>query len=511
MTATMTRGSLACPPRFGTPRNPDRLTLGPQLGEIAARVGTPLMPWQQHVVDVAYELNDDGTFVYSRVGLVVGRQEGKTALKFVAMLHRLTAMVVSHGPQRVTYTMQNRLKARTRLERDYAVRLREATGFREIPAKARTRPTRQNQWRLGMNSGVEHIQFGPASYMQIDTPSRTGGHGDTLDAGFIDEAFAHQDDLVEIGMEPALLIPADTQLWIMSAAGDKNSKYLWREVLAGRALADDGDAVGTCYFEWSAPDDADPGDPEVWRAACPALGIVHADGSGLTEAKLAARWQAAQRKGQEGIDLFRRSYLCQWPEVPVLTDDVQFRVIPGAAWSGCEDVYHRAGDSVAYALDVDTNAKGEEWCSIGASDGVHLEDVTPLDAVPGTAWVVAKLKANGISEVGLLPDGPAAKLIDPLEQAGIDVRKIKPAEHTQATMQLIDACTEGTIRHLGQGRLNTAVAGVACRDVGDGNRRFSRKLSSVDISTLNAVTVARWLALTGDGPSQYEERGLTTL
>lgn len=495
MTATMTRGQLACPPRFGTERT-SRPTLGPVVGEVAARLGTPLMPWQQHVADVAFEQNPDGSLVYGEVDLVVGRQEGKTALKFVVMMHRLVVMAQTHGPQRVTYTMQNRLKARTRLERDYAVRLRGARGFREIPSKSRERPTRQTQWRLGMNSGVEHIQFGPSSYMQIDTPSRTGGHGDTLNLGAIDEAFAHEDDTVEVGMEPALLIPADSQLWVMSAAGDVKSKYLYRKVLAGRQLVEDGGDSGTCYLEWSSPDDVDPGDPAAWAAACPALGIIHPDGSGLTEAKLSQRWEAAQRKGTEGIDLFRRSYLCQWPEVPVLEDETSFRVIPAGEWAACEEIGHRPAGELTYAIDLDVNARGEEWCSVVASDGTHVEDVTPHDVSPGTAWVVPAT-AKRRSEIGELlidTNGPAAKLIVPLEEAGVVVRRVSPQEAVQASMLFADRVREGSVRHIGQRRLTAAVAGVARRDVGDGAWRFSRKKSLADISPLNAASFAYWAA-----------------
>ena len=513
MTATMTRGLLACPPRVGTERT-SRPTLGPRLGEIAARLNTPLMPWQQHVVDVAYEQNPDGSLVYSEVVLEVGRQEGKTALKFVAMVDRLVAMVTTHGAQRVTYTMQNRVKARTRLERDYAVRLRGARGFKEIDAKTRARPTRQNQWRLGMNSGVEHIQFGTASYMQIDTPSRTGSHGDTLDAGFIDEAFAHWDDTVELGMEPALLIPSDSQMWVLSAAGDAKSRYLWRKVLSGRKLVEDGCDFGSCYFEWSAPDDADPGDPDVWAAACPALGITHADGSGLTEAKLAARWEAAQRKGQEGIDLFRRAYLCQWPEVPVLGDEPAFKVIPQDRWADCEDVYHKPVGRLSYALDLDTNARGEEWCSVAMSDGVHVELVTPIDATEGTGWVIDAVKAKrDLFGDGLLidPAGPAGKLVAPLEQADVPLRKLKGQEIAQASMHFTDKVSQLLVRHIGQTRLNVAVAGVTRKDVGDGAYRFSRSYSTGDISPLMAAAFATFGALSDEGPSMYEDRPLTTL
>jgi phage terminase large subunit-like protein len=466
------------------------------------------MPWQQHVADVVLELEADGSLVYNEWNLLVGRQEGKTELKFALAVSRLTAMVQTHGPQRVTYTMQNRKKARTRLERDYAPRLRAAAGFREIEAKSRQRPTRRTDWRLGMNSGVEAIQFGPDSWLQIDTPSRTAdGHGDTLDQGLIDEAFAHEDDTVEAGMEPAMLTRRDAQLGVLSAAGDGRSKYLYRKLLRGRKLVEAGADAGVAYFEWSAPDDAEPGDPETWRACCPALGFT------VAEAKIEALWRKALEGGAEAIDTFRRAYLCQWPEVPVLDDDVQHGVIPAAPWTAAADIGHRAAGRLRYALDVDVNAKGEEWCSIGCSDGVHLEDVTPLEVPgpdgrlrptpPGIDWVVpaAVAKRDVIGELLLDPLGPAGKLVDPLEKAGITVRKVTPAEFVAASQQFLDEILAGRMRHIDQPRLNRAVAGAARRDVGDGAWKFSRKLSPVDISPLVAVLLARAAAATkSSGP-----------
>lgn len=466
------------------------------------------MPWQQHVADVGLELDSDGSLVYGEVDLEVGRQEGKTELKFVLMVMRLTAMTNTHGPQRATYTMQDRKKARTRLERDYAPRLRSAAGFREMDSRSRARPTRRTDWRLGMNSGVEHIQFGPDSWLQIDTPSRTGSHGDTLDLGMIDEAFAHQDDTIEVGMEPAMLTRRDAQLWVMSAAGDGRSKYLWRKILRGRKLIEEGADAGVAYFEWSAPDDSDPGSPLTWAGACPGLGFT------VPEAKLEALWRKALEGGQDAIDAFCRAYLCQWPEVPILDDDTAaFRVIPADDWAACEDINHRATGHLAYALDVDTNAKGEEWCSIDASDGVHIEIVTPPNVGPGTSWVVPAVvaKKDVVGHLILDPAGPAGKLIGPLEEAGIKIRKVSGQEATQACMHLVDRIREGRIRHIGQPRLTRAVAKVHRRDVGDGAYRFSRRLSPEDISPINAAAFACWGSQSAEGPSVYQDRGLLAL
>lgn len=509
MTATMMEraGSTTCRPRFATPRDPEFPTLGPDVGEFSRRLGAPFMPWQQEQADVAYEYDPvTGSFRYDEVDGTVPRQSGKTRFVLAKQAHRLVKLSRQWGPQRATYTAQTRLAARKKLERDFAEALRSSRSFSEVP-HARARPQRVTEWRLSLNNGSEAIEFGHGNFLQIDAPSRTGGHGDTLDDGTIDEAFAHYDDTVEAAMRPAMATRRNAQLWVISTAGDAQSKYLWRKVLAGRAACESGEHGRTAYFEYSAPEDADPGDPETWWACMPALGHT------ISEDFIRAEWERALRKGPEGVATFRRAYLNQWPEVPLLGGDVDFRVIPASLWSACEDVGHTATGHLVYALDVDVNAKGEEWCSIGCSDGVHLEVVTPPEAGPGTAWVVPAVvaKRDVVGELLVDPNGPAGKLIAPLEDAGITVRKVKPQEATQASMHLVDRIEQRLVRHIAQPRLTKAVAGVARRDVGDGAWRFSRKLSAGDVSPLNAIAFACWGSQVQAGPSAYEDRGLVSL
>jgi phage terminase large subunit-like protein len=488
VTTTLTPGLTTCPPRFATPRNLDRPTLGGAVGEVAVRLGLPLMPWQQQVIDVALELDDDGSYHYDEVVMTVPRQSGKTALVMAMAVHRLVVVPRTLGRQRMTYTAQTRQKARLKLERDFAEVLRGARGFREVPHQ-RARPQGPTQWKLSLNNGAENIQFGAGSYLQIDAPSRTGGHGDTLDVGVIDEAFAHQDDTIETGMEPSMATRRNHQLVVLSTAGDAQSFFLWRKVLAGRQACEDGDHGRTAYLEWSAPDDADPSDPATWWSCSPALGFTQ------PERFLQGQWQKALRGGQEAVNKFRRSYLNQWPEIPVL-DETTFQVVAAAAWQACRDLRSEPVGRLAFALDVDSNAAGEEWCSIACSDGSHVEVVTPQEAGPGLDWVPAAVasKRDRFDEILLDPNGPAVKLIQPLEQAGVKVRKVKSPEFVAASGQFVDRVNVGLVRHLDQPVLNRAVKGAARRDVGDGAWKLSRTRSAVDISPLVASTIALWAA-----------------
>src|SRR5690349_2860708 len=109
--------TLSCPPRYGTPRRLDRPTLGPKVAEVARLLGMPLMPWQQHVVDVALEVDPGtGLLAYREVDLTVPRQSGKTSLILGVMVHR----ALGFGQrQKIVYTAQTRNDARKKWEDDH--------------------------------------------------------------------------------------------------------------------------------------------------------------------------------------------------------------------------------------------------------------------------------------------------------------------------------------------------------------------------------------------------------
>jgi hypothetical protein len=67
-----------CPPLHATPRNPDRPTLGGDVAAIAEQLGTPFMPWQRQVADVAMELDPaTGLLAYREVDLTTPRSPAR--------------------------------------------------------------------------------------------------------------------------------------------------------------------------------------------------------------------------------------------------------------------------------------------------------------------------------------------------------------------------------------------------------------------------------------------------
>ncbi len=474
----MTRSGLLCPPRFGTPRNLDRATFGGEVGLIAAKLGMALMPHQQYIVDVAYEYVPADTpfgfeLVYREVDMTFPRQSGKTALAMAAKVFRCTKF----GRQNVMYTAQSRNAASKKFLKEHLFVLDHS------PYK------RSKAYTVRRSNGSEAITWKNGSEWGIDAPTTTAGHGDTLDMGDIDEAFAHQDDRVEEAMSPSMITRPSPQIWVYTTAGDGQSFYWYRKLLAGRKACEDGDAGAVAFFEWSAPDDADPADEDVWGACSPALGYT------ITLAALRIEWQRAQRKGVEGVAMFRRSYLNQWPEVPVLDDQPGlWQVITAEQWKAVEDRESVLAGQVAFAVDTTPDRAWSSICAAGTRlDGVgHLE---LIDHRPGTDWVpsrVAELidrwKPAGFA---VDPSSPAASMLVELEKAhGKLIRKPTAREHAQAAGELMDATTQHIYRHRDQPELTAAVSSARKRLLGDA-WAWDRS-GTAPISPLVAATLARW-------------------
>jgi phage terminase large subunit-like protein len=250
----------------------------------ATSLGPGLMPWQNDVNAVTTELGAGERFVYREVVIEVMRQQGKSV--------DLLSMMVDRGLRRpgsqIAYTAQNRLEARHRLLDSWWPRIARSPLRKLIDVRK--------------GSGSEALLFRNGSMLGLVSSNETSGHGDSLDLGVIDEAWAQTDDALEQAMRPAMMT-RDAQLWVVSAAGTEKSTYFRGKVDAGRARAEMGVTDTACYIGYSFADDEDPADPETWRRRMPALGIT------VSEATVQADLETMK------LGEFRRAYGCQWPEV----------------------------------------------------------------------------------------------------------------------------------------------------------------------------------------------------
>lgn len=477
----MTSSALVVPPRWSSPRRPDRPTWGPRVAQIAAALGKPLMPWQAYVADLALEVNPTtGHLAYREVRLTVPRQSGKSTLVLAKNVWRMADAAGLGGRQHLTYTAQTRDKARQKFVEDYLTELRGAARMR-------------GRWTSRLSNGSERIRWkANGSLWGIEAPTADAGHGSTLDDGTIDEAFAQIDWRVEQGFRPAMITRPDAQLWVISTAGTDQSLYLNDKTSSGRMLAEDGVDTGVCYIEWSAVEGADPADPATWWSCMPALGHTQ------TEAAVAAEYA--------GLPLaeFCRAYL-NWPQAGSLI----IRQIPAAAWTACSDPTSQiTSEVIVPAIDV---GHGGSWASVALAgrraDGLTHAEV--IDHAPGDDWIIVRLgqlydRWPQLQPVCLDPSGPAGSLITDLDAAGIPWVGISGRPLAQACGYLKRAVVAGELRHLEDDRgglLTDALAGAGTRKLLD-TWAWVRESSAVDISALVAVTLAVWGLSTA--PADYD-------
>jgi phage terminase large subunit-like protein len=430
------------------------------------------MPWQQHVADVALEVDPaTGRLKYRRVILTVPRQSGKTTLILALFAHR----ALGFGSRQVmTYAAQTGVDARKKFI-DEHVPLLEGSLLKPL---FRVRKTNGHEAVLWQNGSRHHISAG----------TEKSGHGATLDLAVVDEAFAQPDGRLEQAFSPAMVTRPEPQLWSVSTAGKPTDEWFFAKIKAGRALADGTD--GTAYFEWSAPTDADPHDPAVWASCMPALG--HTVTEDVIRAELAA-FEAEDKVGE-----FRRAYLNQWVQQEASS------VVDLDAWNDRRTKHHepvRPVFSVEVATDRSTATIGAAWRVDGTP---HVEIVEDR---PGTEWVPARIdelrSKYGYANVVVDASSEAASLVPALEALGLSVVKVGGAERAAACGSFYDLVTSARLTHNGDPAVLQALGMARWRDVGEGARVFSRRRSSGDIAALYAVALALHGLMVAPPPREF--------
>ena len=148
--ADMSLTATDCPPLHATPRDPSRPTLGGDVAAIAAQLGTPFMPWQRQVADVAMELDPQtGLLAYGEVDLTTPRQSGKTTLELAVLVHRCRTWARS----RALYSAQSRIHAHEKWEDDHVETLRTVAVCRRVQ---RALPARRRGDSVGQRVAARH-------------------------------------------------------------------------------------------------------------------------------------------------------------------------------------------------------------------------------------------------------------------------------------------------------------------------------------------------------------------
>lgn len=439
-----------------------------------------LLPWQIWLYWHALEKKPGGIgFRFQFLVILVARQNGKTkwgrGMNLWRLFYSKTGVVsgTNPGAKMAVIAAQNLDYAETTLKeavdeiRAIPALLPELINHKEGSGKNRAILTNRRYWRAA-------------------TASRKGGRGLPVDVVWLDELREHVTWDAWDAITPTGTVRPCSQVVCTTNAGDARSVVLLSQQASARQRITTGTTAETRtgYFEWSAPPDADPRNPDHWPQANPAVGWLNE----FTIEDLHGRLETMQYKNMPG---WQTEYLCQ------TVDALEPGVIPAEYWQDGIDVNsRRAEGSLVYAaLDVSYDRK-TSYVAIAArrDDGaLHIE---VIQAARGTDWVVDWLaeRKETFKGVAVQKTGaPVSGMIGDLKRAGVPVVEWGPGLELQAGCALFfDGICEHTIFHRRQPILDRAAASGVARRIGD-SWVFDRRNSPIDVAPIVACAAAVWL------------------
>lgn len=443
-------------PKHATPRNPSRRSDGPRIARVAAALGVPLMPWQQQVMDVATERDDNGSLVYELVFVTVPRQSGKSTLIWTLVVDRLLTM----HRQNIFYTAQTQQDARRRF--GDLEKLAAESPFADV---LKFRRSMSDTGATSLLTGTRSSTFAPGFKVL---------HGETPPLVILDEVFAHSLELGDAMLEGAIIpaqqtLAGNRQIWLVSTAGTAESGFMRKWLDIGR----EGRRPKMAFFEWSLHDGDDPYSPESLERFHPAVGhLVTAQDLLDSRPPSKAQWL--------------RGYCNLWLEAATpLIDLDDWDTLPGNTTPP-----PRADLTVAFEAELDSASSSVVAAWHGATGAPNIR---VLHTAPGTAWLapfLRKLRDDWhVKTIAADNGGTTRRIADQLENDGFELHRLTATEFASGTGELIDAVRAGELHHDASISLRRGIAGAQLQHTGD-TSRISRTRSTGHTAALIAAIVA---------------------
>lgn len=449
---------------------------GPEVVSLAATAGLELDPWQRFVLRDALGERSDGRWAAFEAAVIVGRQNGKSAI-FEA---RMLAGLFLFGERLIIYSAHEFKTAQEIFRRMEDLISGTPEFSRRVKAVSRSK-------------GDEGIELTTRQRLRFLARSGGSGRGFSGDVNIWDECQNLGDAPVD-AMMPTMSARPNPQLWYGGSAPNKDvapCEQITR--VRNRALA--GESRGLAYFEWSATlcgercaadcaEHDDPKDPRTWAKCNPGLGIR------LDVERIEREADSMSEGGFARERLSVGNYATVAGGWDVISQD---------AWEAVADAESAPADPVAFAIDVNPERTAAA-IAVAAQRPDGLLHAEIIDHRPGTSWVVERMKDlierwHPVA-VALDAGSPAGSLVAAFDEAGIELTMPTTRQVGQACGALYDAVVPqdgqmSTMRVRPHPALTAAVSGAARRPMGDA-WAWNRRGAGVDISPLVAVTLARW-------------------
>jgi len=440
---------------------------GDEAVDLAAQAGLLLDDWQAFFLRAALAERADHKWAAFEVGLVVSRQNGKGSIleaRELAGLFLLGETLQIHS----AHLFDTSLEAFRRI-----LEVIESNAWLESKLK-----------RVSKSHGEEGIELRSRQRLRFKTRTAGGGRGLSGDTVYLDEAMILPDKVVGALMPTmsAKSVKGNPQLWYTGSAGTEDSAVLSR--VRQRGIA--GNDPSLCYAEWSVDEKAySPTSVEDWARSNPGMGI-----------RISAEHIAREQRSMDAVEFAReRLGVGQWP-----APEGEGGAIPLRHWSATLDPDSRFGSGpVALGVQVTGDRTLAYIGSVGARDDglLHVELVGECPPSRVVEAVQALLKRRRCRVV-IDPGSHAGSLVQPLEDAGVEVEQVTLQKLAAACGSLYDLAVTEKLRHIAQEPLDTSVRSTSTRPVS----REAWLWKGPAEAPLKAITLALHgygLAGTGDG------------
>lgn len=422
-------------------------------------------------MDDALALDDSGMWHRSQFGVIVARQNGKSAMIRVYLLAHLFVF----GSRQVISIAQNRSLAVEHLNE-------AAEQAKSVPWMARRIKRHvRNNGQEALEVWCEHYPDpcpGPCERVRkwgVRAASGSGPRGASADVLFIDE-LREISEATMAAARPLVKARPNSQIVVCSNAGDVNSTVL--NDLRARALAQPSNRrLG--WYEYSAPTD-DATDPENLRWSNPAMGHLF-DLEKLQDEIATSNYEAVQTE-----------VLCRWVSSiagvwPMQTWDAargEIAMEQGRpTWMGIDVNYAR---DRAYLVSVQQLESDEtQRLAVFCHEFGNLPEQKLIEEIA----VLARHYQARV--VGYDPNA-AGYLAPVLARAAVPVAPTQWSSQTFAMMcdQTLGAMKEDRLAHPGSDTLDQHLASCVRQPTSDGGWRIRRRATSEPISAAVAMVLA---------------------
>jgi len=438
-------------------------TKGAEAIEIYNKSGRTAQQWQELMMYDIMALDDEGHWLHMKFGWSVSRRNGKSEILGIRAEYGVT-----HG-ERILYTAHRTTTSHNAWEK-IIERLTKA-GYVE-----------GEDFKTTKQFGLEHIEWldGSGGVINFRTRSSKGGLGEGYDLLIIDEAQEYTSDqesalkyVVTDSKNPQTLMCGTPPTAVSS--GTVFLTYR-RDTLTGK-----NENAG--WAEWSVPVLSDAHDPELWYQTNPSLGTILSERTIRSELGDDQIDDNIQRLGL-WLKYNLKSAISkeEWlsfalESKPVIPEKPRF-------FYGVK--YAKTSGNVSLSVAVKT-----------ADGKIFVESIDCRPVREGNAWIIDFLRNKHAEKVAIDGAGNQSILVDNMKDASVKCKSLLPSvkEVIEANALFEQKLFEGLICHMNQAALTQAVSNCEHRAIGSGGGfGYTAILEGADMSLLESVTLAHWLA-----------------